>query len=153
MTKWHQNTALDWPARTFEYIVEAQYTGGARLARTHQELADAQKTFDLVVDRASLDWAKLYEVTTIRSISEMERWGVTEPEPDVPLDDTAPLFVQCEVDGCDSYADSGSDQPERCESHWVDEAGVRAADCYCSQGAADNMDVDICHHHRKAYSG
>lgn len=33
------------------------------------------------------------------------------------------------------------------DEYEVDEYGVSEADCYCSMGHADNMDIDICHHH------
>lgn len=61
--------------------------------------------------------------------------------------------VECSWPGCTylGEGDMGRYQADRCESHQVDEDGVLVADCYCSTGGGDNMDVDICHHHLRSY--
>lgn len=45
-----------------------------------------------------------------------------------------------------------SQVPDTCEGCERDEYGVRANDCDCSTGHADNMDVEVCYQHRVAFN-
>lgn len=49
---------------TTTWKTRAQYTGGVIRQWTYDTLADAERSYVFLRDRASTDWVELYEVTT-----------------------------------------------------------------------------------------
>jgi len=54
----------------------------------------------------------------------------------------------CAEPGCDAFV---VDAGDLCDTHDVDEWGVRHVDCDCAWSWADNDDVEVCAAHRKAF--
>lgn len=105
------------------------------------------------------DWPLSYR-PALRIFERHCEHGVGHPDPDNPFGGgnlvhgcdgcCAPLPPYCAEPDCEAFV---FDDEQFCESHQRDEWGVRTVDCECDWSTADNADIYVCHHHRKAFAG